>query len=576
VSKAFPASLTLRIACAALIAVPSLLGGDTRGITVTARDPATLQAGEVRLYDRTFAVVIAIDHYLNLPADRQLAFAVKDGKAVEQALAKGFHFDRIITLYDDEATKERIMRLLTAELPREMGKEDALFIFWAGHGNQEKSDYGDLGYLIPYDGSADAIYKNITMAEIRDTISKKLPAKHVFYVFDACYSGLLTTRGVDAATRRDLGYLKEITREPVRQVLTAGGKGEEALDGGPRGHSVFTGRFLEALENATDFITANELQVLIRERVSSDARGRGHAQTPAFGPLYGMGDFVFIPKAQDRLADLAGVSASRQKELDLLRKTEADMAEAKAREQAEVARKQAELDALDRQIADMKGRLTGGGARSTDSLDQIMALAAEKETQGKHLEELKRQRDIEEAKRQTELQRLKDEAVQQRKTKIQGDLAKYETVAASKYAQDLKGAAWAALVGSYPEAKSLAVGDVKGFRALFGLARTAAAGQGIFLGTKVRILYLAKREANARTIGEKLKGLGVEVEYMGMKDSSYPGHEGKVYFYEGFEDLAKAVAQEVGDLEVVAPSPMPSNLKKPDAGQNLNLWVVRK
>jgi uncharacterized caspase-like protein len=146
-----------------------------------------------------------IDRYQNLPADRQLQNAVKDAKGVEEILRKNYQFDKIITLNNEQATKDRIMEVLTEELPAQMGRNDALFLFWAGHGNQEKSDYGEIGYLIPYDGASDKIRKNVTMAEIRDTISKKIPAKHVFYVMDACYSGLLTTRSVDGKTRRDLG-----------------------------------------------------------------------------------------------------------------------------------------------------------------------------------------------------------------------------------------------------------------------------------------------------------------------------------------------------------------------------------
>jgi hypothetical protein len=236
-----------------------------------------------------------------------------------------------------------------------------------------------LGYLIPYDGATDKIRKNISMAEIRDTISKTIPAKHIFYVMDACYSGLLASRSVDGRTRRDLGYLKEITKESARQVLTAGGKGEEALDGGPNGHSVFTGRMIEILESTTDFITANELQASIREKVYSDARARNHTQTPGFGVLYGLGDFVFIPKQQDRLGELTGTSATRQQELERLRKAEQEAEAAKQREQAEIAKKEKELAALDKQIAEMKGRLGTSAASSDDSLDQIIALVDQKE-----------------------------------------------------------------------------------------------------------------------------------------------------------------------------------------------------
>ena len=84
------------------------------------------------------------------------------------------------------------------------------------------------------------------MTMLKDDISKKIPAKHVFYVMDACYSGLLAkTRGKARRSERDYHYLQEITKEKVRQVLTAGDKGQTVLDGGPNGHSVFTGRFIE-------------------------------------------------------------------------------------------------------------------------------------------------------------------------------------------------------------------------------------------------------------------------------------------------------------------------------------------
>ena len=148
---------------------------ETRGLSVVAKDPASGRQGEVRLYNKTYAVIIGIDRYQNLPADRQLQNAVKDSKGVEDILRKNYQFDKIITLQNEQATKDRIMEVLTEELPAQMGRNDSLFLFWAGHGNQEKSDYGEIGYLIPYDGTTDKIRKNLTMAEIRDTVSKPWP-----------------------------------------------------------------------------------------------------------------------------------------------------------------------------------------------------------------------------------------------------------------------------------------------------------------------------------------------------------------------------------------------------------------
>jgi hypothetical protein len=290
---------------------------DTRGLRVVAKDPATNQNAEVTLYNKSYAVIIGIDRYKNLPPDRQLQYAVRDARGVEATLKKHYRFDQIFTLHDEQASRDAIMRLLTSELPGLVGRDDALFIFWAGHGNQVKTDDGELGYLIPYDGNAVGIYGNVTMSQLKDDISRAIPAKHIFYAFDACYSGLLTTRSVDSKPRRDLAYLKNITKERVRQVLTAGSKGQEALDGGPRGHSVFTGRLIEVLEATGDYITANEIQTILKERVYHDARARGHEQTPGFGALFGGGDFVFIPniqqKVQDNKAELAKIEAELKK-----------------------------------------------------------------------------------------------------------------------------------------------------------------------------------------------------------------------------------------------------------------------
>ncbi|MBI5787966.1 MAG: DUF1566 domain-containing protein [Candidatus Schekmanbacteria bacterium] len=142
------------------------------------------------------------------------------------------------------------------------------------------------------------------MTTIKEDISKRIPAKHIFFVMDACYSGLLVaTRGAEQKSGRDFSYLQEITKEQARQVLTAGSKDQEVLDGGPKGHSVFTGRFIELLENTEDFITANEISMLVKEKVFSNAKARNHTQTPDSGRLFGLGDFVFVPSLEQKVED---------------------------------------------------------------------------------------------------------------------------------------------------------------------------------------------------------------------------------------------------------------------------------
>ena len=125
------------------------------------------------------------------------------------------------------------------------GPEDAVLIYFAGHGITRSTTQGDLGYLIPHDGSLkmDEMYKNISMQQIQSDVSPLIPAKHVLFIADACFGGLLlSTRSTSLEPKHKAAYLREITREPVRQIITAGGKDQPVLDEGIGGHSVFTGR----------------------------------------------------------------------------------------------------------------------------------------------------------------------------------------------------------------------------------------------------------------------------------------------------------------------------------------------
>lgn len=369
----------------------------TRGITIIALDKGSGQKKEIRLYNKSYAVIIGIDQYINLPVENQLSYAVRDAKGVEETLQRNFKYDRIITLYNKEATRDGILEVLTEQLPKEMSRHDSLFVFWAGHGNQEKGRYGDLGYLIPYDGSLSKIRKNITMAEIRDTISKKVPAKHIFYVMDACYGGLLTTtRAVDKQTKRDFSYLQEITKEAAIQVLTAGSKDQEVLDGGPKGHSVFTGRLLEVLENAEDFITANELQAFVKEKVFSDARARNHKQTPGFGSLFGTGDYVFVPSIEQKAKDTKSKISAMQKEKEKLKAIE--LAAVKAKD--ERAQRMAEIERLALEAKLKAEQLKQQALKEEQNKRQLLAeeqmrqkekLVLQKKADDKRLKTLKRE-----------------------------------------------------------------------------------------------------------------------------------------------------------------------------------------
>ena len=248
-----------------------------RGISVVAsRDKGGLQ--NIPLYDSTAALIIGIDHYPNLPADGQLKYAVKDAKGVEKVLREVYRFDTITTLYNEAATRESILRALYGF--RALSPDSGVLVYFAGHGITMPGMVGaqDLGFLIPYDGSLkeQEMYRNISMQQIKADISPAITSKHLYFIFDACFAGLmLDTRATHVQPTRDLSYLQAITKEQVRQVLTAGDKGQTVLDGGPRGHSVFTGRLVEILEGVEDYLTARELGQKIKKAGLCRCCGKG-------------------------------------------------------------------------------------------------------------------------------------------------------------------------------------------------------------------------------------------------------------------------------------------------------------
>jgi hypothetical protein len=101
-----------------------------------------------------------------------------------------------------------------------------------------------------------------------------------------------------------------------------------------------TGRFIEYLEGAEDFVTATEISTMLREKVFSDAKGRNHTQTPRYGELFGVGDYVFIPSLEQKVEDTQAMVAGLQKELEKLKATEV----AAAKAQDESAKRQAEIE----------------------------------------------------------------------------------------------------------------------------------------------------------------------------------------------------------------------------------------
>lgn len=269
---------------------------DGRSFTENASGLPKVQAAPTDFYGKSWAVVIGINDYQSWP---KLQYAVNDATSVAEHLNSklGFPKENIITLFDKDATSEKITEVLGYQLadPKVVKENDRVFIFYAGHGATRDLPNGkSLGYIIPVDADATKFQNRaISMTQLND-FSAMIPAKHVYFVMDSCYSGLALTRA-GVSVGQSINYIQQITGRKARQILTAGGADQQVSDGGPGGHSIFTWTFLQAIEGLADtdnngYVTASELGTYVAPVVSSYSD-----QTPAFGNMLGSegGDFVF-------------------------------------------------------------------------------------------------------------------------------------------------------------------------------------------------------------------------------------------------------------------------------------------
>nr|MBI3612296.1 caspase family protein [Nitrospirota bacterium] len=357
-----------RLICFSLLFATCVLVGsapalaEKRGVKVNGKDAADYVAEQI---GQSYAVVIGIDDYQN-PKVPDLKYAVADAKAVAATLEKRGY--QVTALYDRQATQRAIVSELRSKLKKKVGKQDRVVIFYAGHGEEDKVEGGkQMGYLLPVDGELEDVpATGISMGVIKE-LADELPAKQVLFLVDVCYGGIAgqQTRGLPKMTE---DYLRLITREKGRQLITAGGADQEALEAPEWGHSVFTYYLLEGLDkgladlNNDGIIPTSELYTYLNERVFAAANMKGHKQKPELWALAPeKGEFVFFASASPSAGNAAisvpgsGLSDERKRlraERDALQaeraKMEADkLAADKAALEAERTRMEAERQRLE-------------------------------------------------------------------------------------------------------------------------------------------------------------------------------------------------------------------------------------
>ena len=249
------------------------------------------------IYDNSWALIIGIDKYENI---HNLQYAVKDAESMQSILIENFNFQKenIKLLINEQASYQNIRKQFS-EISKSAEENDRVLIFFAGHGETvDLPDGGEKGYLLPHEGDSEDLYLTaVPMEELRQ-IALMSKAKHILYLVDACYGGIaaIGARGLDADNTPN--YIEKISQNKSRQIITAGGRGEQVIEKSEWGHSAFTMNLKRGLKdgnadlNGDDFITARELGMFLSEKVTIDSENQ---QTPQYGRMTSQeGEFIFI------------------------------------------------------------------------------------------------------------------------------------------------------------------------------------------------------------------------------------------------------------------------------------------
>jgi hypothetical protein len=267
------------------------------------------------------AFIIGIDAYEKVST---LQTAVADAQRLAEVLSEQQHFAVYPPLLDAKGSD---IRRLFQTMSEQVGKDDRVFFYFAGHGIAADGDDGPAGHIVPADAEPTDVKTFIPMADLQMALDG-LPCRHLLVVLDCCFSGAFkwSSRSRDIGTLIPRRIYKErfdrFIADPAWQVITSAAYDQRALDvlegkaTGDRGrtnsaddtpHSPFARALFEALAGSADVkgaregdgvITATELYAFIRDQVEPETTeaDQQKRQTPRFFPLrkHDKGEFIFL------------------------------------------------------------------------------------------------------------------------------------------------------------------------------------------------------------------------------------------------------------------------------------------
>ncbi len=232
---------------------------------------------------KNYFLGIGIDDYAK-PFNR-LRNCVNDITKVHTALLEMYDFEEehTLLLFNKAASRKGILKKLR-DILEKITEDDSLIFMYSGHG--DNLDSSNVGFMIPADAADEEDFINLSDIKSRLDAAK---AKHIFVIFDACFSGLLLTQ-------RDARAQNLPENFPSRYAMTSGRN--HPVDDGEGEHSPFAKALIDELRENDDSLGS----VMLAQRILDRFRrtGKDDDQLPAFGRISSdieyEGQYYFYPK----------------------------------------------------------------------------------------------------------------------------------------------------------------------------------------------------------------------------------------------------------------------------------------
>ncbi len=280
-------------------------------------------AESLRRKGTAYVLAVGVNSYAN--KDFDLKYAVADAQdfsaewQTQQARLASYTQTPPVVLTDMQATKANILKAL-ADLKAKVKPEDALVIYFAGHGTAQANRF----YLIPhdlgYEGGRDAIDEaglktilthSVSDLELQDAL-EGVDAGQLLMVIDACNSGQALESEEKRRGPMNSKGLAQLAYEKGMYILTAAQSYQAAQEASKFGHGFLTFALVEeGIKQSKADDEPKDGSVIVREWFDYATQRVPQMQIELMKETSGRGVKVAFVKGEEQIADPAERNVQR-------------------------------------------------------------------------------------------------------------------------------------------------------------------------------------------------------------------------------------------------------------------------